>query len=164
MKKVLKLSGICIVLLILATSTSFAQDGDIKIGGGLIYGSEIEQLGLRADGYYSISEDWRAGVALGYFFPKNDINWFEIDLNANYVFHSDEDLSVYAIGGLNFMIVSFDIPGAGSNSNSEFGINLGGGLEYGIDFGSLFGELKYAGIGGDADQLVIGAGLRFNVN
>lgn len=47
-------------------------------------------------------------------------------------------------------------------SSSETGLNLGIGAEYKISFGSIFGELTYAGVGGDADQLVLGAGVRYN--
>lgn len=48
------------------------------------------------------------------------------------------------------------------NSISETGLNIGIGGEYKISFGTAFGELKYAGIGGDADQLVLGIGVRYN--
>lgn len=47
-------------------------------------------------------------------------------------------------------------------SNSETGLNLGIGAEYKVSFGSVFGELTYAGVGGEADQLVLGAGVRYN--
>jgi hypothetical protein len=42
-------------------------------------------------------------------------------------------------------------------------LNLGGGVEYALDFADLFGEVKLGGLGGDADQFVVGAGLRFPI-
>jgi len=36
------------------------------------------------------------------------------------------------------------------------------GCEFKIGFSSVFAELKFAGIGGNADQLVLGAGLRYD--
>lgn len=49
-----------------------------------------------------------------------------------------------------------------SGSDSETGLNLGIGGEYKMSFGSVFSELKYAGIGGAADQFVFGAGVRYD--
>ncbi|TVR17879.1 MAG: hypothetical protein EA391_03590 [Balneolaceae bacterium] len=48
-------------------------------------------------------------------------------------------------------------------SSSEFGLNMGAGAEYLINFGAIFGELRYSGLGGDADQLVFGAGIRIPI-
>ncbi len=48
-------------------------------------------------------------------------------------------------------------------SSSEFGFNIGVGTEYLINFGAIFGELRYSGLGGDADQLVFGAGIRIPI-
>jgi hypothetical protein len=41
-------------------------------------------------------------------------------------------------------------------------LNLGIGGEYKVSFGSVFSELKYAGIAGAADQIVFGAGVRYD--
>lgn len=167
MKKLL-FSGVLIIGFIFFSSTqATAQDADsdVKLGVGLIYGNQIENLGLRADGYYRVNDEFRAGVALGYFFPDNttfgDVNWFEIDFNGNYILNQEDDLMLYGLAGLNFLIQTVNFDAGGSESQTELGLNLGGGLEYKVDFGSIFGELKFAGIGGDADQLVLGGGLRF---
>lgn len=166
MKHIIKISGLLIALFILTTSTSFAQSGDINIGAGLIFGTEIEQPGIKADGYYTINEEFRAGVDIGYFFPDNfpggDINWFEFNLNGNYIFASEDELSAYALSGLNFSSLKIDFDNNGSSSNTEIGLNIGAGGEYALDFGALFAELKY--VISDADQLVVGAGVRFKVN
>jgi hypothetical protein len=55
---------------------------------------------------------------------------------------------------------SVDI-GFGTASDSEIGLNIGIGGETRLDFGSLFGEVKY--VLGNWDQLVLTAGLRFVV-
>src|SRR5699024_365082 len=143
------------------------SEGDVNIGVGLIYGSQVESIGLKVDGYYTINENFRAGAEIGYFFPdKTTIfgteiktNYFSIDLNGHYIFYNEDELMAYGLAGLN--ILSISVSGGGtSNSDSEVGLNLGAGIEYAVDFGNLFGELKFAGIGGDADQLVIAAGVR----
>ncbi len=81
-------------------------------------------------------------------------------------FYTDEEenLTAYGLGGLNFLNVSAKFESGGSSdtsSDSEVGLNLGAGLEYGLDFADLFGELKF--VFGDADQLNLGVGLRFPI-
>ncbi|MEX0647782.1 MAG: hypothetical protein WEA56_06750 [Balneolaceae bacterium] len=144
-----------------------------KAGVGLMYGSEIEQIGIRADGVYLINEDIRIVGDLGFFFPDKTefgggssftVTWWELNANGNYIFHADEEqgLTAYGLAGLNFTTVSVksdDGTNTATNSDTEVGLNLGAGLEYGLDFADLFGELKF--VLSDADQLNIGVGLRF---
>lgn len=165
MERLLSISGLIIGIFFAINTSGFAQDNEVKIGAGLIYGSEIETLGIRVDTYYRTNEKFRVGGALGYFFPNDvsggDINWFEIDLNGNYIFHEEEELTIYGLAGLNILIITTNPDVGDSDSNSEIGFNIGGGLEYALGFGAVFGELKFAGLGGDADQLVLGGGIRF---
>lgn len=162
-------------LFILTASTGFAQTGDIKIGGGLIFGSGVtgidpvdNDLGIKLDGIYTINEDFRAGANLGFYFPHEQNGFeqtvWELNFNGNYLFYSEEELLLYGLGGINITSISFDQSNQGysaSGSDSEFGLNIGGGLEYGVGFGDLFAELKY--VISDADQLAVGAGVRFGI-
>lgn len=172
--------GICVA----SNTSSFAQlsqPGDLKVGVGLAYGSEVENLGIKADGYYTINEQFRVGADLVYYFPDSQdfgsaettINYFGINFNGNYVFINEADMLVYGIAGINILNISVDSEGFGnggfgggsfSSSTTETGLNLGGGAEFGMGFGALFAELKFAGIGGDADQIVFGGGARFSLN
>lgn len=163
-----KITTLVFMVLFSVLAVQTAQAQFVKAGVGLMYGSEIERLGVRADGVYQINEEFRAVVDLGLFFPEEFGNttftWWELNANANYVFHADEEqgLTAYALGGLNYTTLKYkfdDGTNTSSSSNSEVGLNLGAGLEYGMGFGDLFGELKF--VIGDADQLNIGAGLRF---
>lgn len=178
MKKFISTLGLTVTLLLAVQATSMAQaqdpgespDGTIKVGGGLIYGTEIEQLGLKIDGYYTINEQFRAGADFGYFFPEDypggDLTWYEFNLNGNYIFTQEESLTAYGLAGLNFTTLDISADngdfGGFSTSTTETGLNIGAGGEYAMDFGSLFAELKY--VISDADQLVLGAGVRFVVN
>lgn len=148
----------------------------VKAGAGLMYGSEIEQLGIRGDAVYQINEEFRVVGDLGFYFPdKTDfgggasftVTWWELNANGNYIFHADAEqgLTAYALGGLNFTTIrvkSDTGSTSSSNSDTEVGLNIGAGIEYGLDFAELFGELKF--VLSDADQLNIGAGLRFPFN
>lgn len=163
----IKRSTLILIITFLITGISYAQEGTIEIGPGLVYGGQVEQLGIKVDGYYTINEDIRAGADLTYYFPDDlgggvTSNFFTIDLLGNYFLYSKDELSAYGLAGLNFAFAS--VSGNGfSGSNNEVGLTLGGGAEYMMDFGNIFGELRLAGLGGDADQLVIGAGVRFQL-
>jgi len=164
MKKIIRISYLVFGLFLAFNLSNYAQaqDGRIQVGPGLAYGNEAENLGISVDGYYTINDQFRAGAAFTYFFPENDINHYTIDLNGNYIFHEDEQLMAYAIAGLNIFTYSWDIAGV-DDSETELGLNVGAGIEYGLNVGNLFGELKLTGIAGDADQLVLGAGIRFDI-
>lgn len=173
MKKLLTVGILVTGLILLSNTNLYAQGeaGDISIGGGLGYGTEIESLGIQAGGVYVINEEFRGAVDLIYYFPNDefgyDFTWFEINANAHYLFVTEDDLIAYALGGLNIATLKFDYPdnqffGGGSVSESEVGLNIGAGLEYDVDFAKLYAELKYAL--SSADQLVISAGLRFPIN
>lgn len=173
MKRAITIVCLIIGFLFAANTATFAQMEDdeenIDVGVGLVYGSQIESLGITADAYYAINNNLRVGGGLTYFFPEDtpgaNVNWFSVDLNGHYFLYSEDQLDIYGLAGLNILIqsVNYDNNQFDDTSNSEVGLNIGGGVEYALDFADLFGELKLAGLGGDADQLVLGAGLRFNL-
>ncbi|MDR9418458.1 outer membrane protein [Gracilimonas sp.] len=164
---------------VLAFQNSQAQF--VKAGVGLMYGTEIEQPGIRVDGVYQINEEIRAVADFGFYLPDETESsgggvtstttstYWELNLNGNYIFSSDTEsgMTAYALAGLNYLNFNVDSEASGggftgstSFSDSEVGLNVGAGIEYALDFGDLFGEAKY--VIGDFDQLNIGAGLRFN--
>lgn len=169
MKKYLSKYALIAIVAVLAIGTSnlSAQEGNIVVGPGLVYGSEVENLGIKVDGYYTINEQFRAGLDLVFYLPDSegnvDVNYFGFNINGNYIFYSEDELMAYALAGINILRVKVE-GGGGSATDSETGLNLGAGIEYAQSFGSLFGELRLAGLGGDADQFVIGAGVRFGIN
>ena len=165
------------------TDSAFAQteEEDIVLGAGLTFGSGVgaagldNDLGIRVDGYYTVTPEIRAGADFTFYFPASegdvDLTVWELNFNGNYIFLEEDGLMVYGIGGINITGLTVDTPEqsfggqtfGGSSSISEFDLNLGEGAEYALDFANLFGELKLGGLGGDADQFVLGAGLRFPI-
>lgn len=182
MKKIL------VVLAIALASVQFSQaqtsEGDISIGGGLAFGTGVapslfsslnNSLGIQLGGYYTITESkLRAGLDFIYYFPDSeggtDFKVWELNANAHYIFLEEEDFFVYGIGGLSITNVEISYQAdeffgfGGDYSESEIGLNLGVGIEYNLGFANFYGEAKYGNLGGDADQLVISAGLRFLLN
>jgi hypothetical protein len=200
----MKKTFIQIIILLLAFLFIKDAQAQFSAGGGILYGFDIERIGFRADGLYKINDNWRAAADFGYYMPESEfgvkVTWWELNLNAHYVFLEHEVFRAYALAGINY--IKFNVtedntspgllPGtdffaktaakeAGfeseeppilmnsdsfftsfSYSGSETGLNIGAGGEYKVGFGSVFAELKLAGIGGNADQLVFGAGVRYD--
>ena len=183
MKKLLTI--LFVTILLFGTSSFFnsaeaqTEEGDIKLGVGLAFGSGVgfagldNDLGIRVDGYYAVTPEIRAGADFTFYFPKSegdvDLTVWELNFNGNYIFLDEDGLLVYALAGINITGISIDVPSVntgfgtfgGSSSDSEFGLNLGGGLEYALDFADLFAEAKLGNLGGNADQFALGVGLRF---
>jgi opacity protein-like surface antigen len=72
----------------------------------------------------------------------------------------EETTTVYGLAGLNYAtqkvtVLNTDV------SNSELGFNLGGGAEFGVGFGSIYLEAKYAL--STFDQLAVSGGVRFSL-
>lgn len=145
------------------------MEGEQTLGGGLIYGSEIEKLGLQLTYLYFMTAAIAIGGDLSFFFPEtidfigSTFKQTLITLNvvAHYVVFSTLILRAYVLAGLNYAIfrskTSGEI-GSFSDSSSEIGLNLGGGIEYALAAGLLYLELKY--IISNFDQLVISVGYR----
>lgn len=161
----LNLACVVIIFGLLAAAETKAQ---VNAGGGLAYGTEVEGLGLHLNGFYDIPnhEEIRAGAEFTYYFPESfdggSVRYSEFNINGHYRFFENDDIAAYGLGGLNYMTytVSYDenFLGFSGGSTSKVGLNIGAGAEYGVNFGSLFGELKF--VISDFDQLVISFGAR----
>jgi len=162
MKKILLSVLLVLGLITLGNNSAEAQVGEFKLGGGLLYGSEVESVGLQVNGVYRFTEEWAGQADLGLYFPGDDTgldSFWEINANAQYLFAMEQDYHFYGLGGLNVTTAEVSVI---NESNSELGINIGAGGEYHLENFSLFGELKY--VISDFDQIVLGAGLRFPLN
>lgn len=55
-----------------------------RVGGGLAYGTEIENVGINGNAQFFVKENIAIAPGFVFFFPKDfgivDINWFDIDL------------------------------------------------------------------------------------
>lgn len=175
MKKLLTIGILIIGLSLFSNTNLYAQgeSGDVSIGGGLGFATEIESLGFQIGGTYQINEEFRGAADIIIYLPGDqgggvvDVNWFEFNANAHYLFQNEEDLMLYALGGLNFTRVSIDFPqneffGGGNVSDTETGLNLGAGLEYNVGFGNLYAEAKY--VISSADHLAVTGGVRIPIN
>ncbi len=158
MKRLLSTSAFILTLICLFHTTGFAQDRPFQVGVGLLYGSEIEELGIQANLNYPVLENIELAPDISIYFVDDDgdvDNFWELNLNGHYFLSSQEQYNVYGLAGLNLATIGNSFT---DDSETEIGINIGVGSEYYMDAFSLFGELKY--VLSDFDQLVIGVGAR----
>lgn len=156
MKTVLKFSVLIIGMVILNTHESEAQ---VKAGVGAAFASEIEQVGIQGDLQYRFSKRpaFRIGGDLIYYFPKDDHEFIEANLNGAYIFYQEFMFKSYLFTGLHLAQLTKNFSN-GSVKNRTIGANVGLGAEY--DFGGLlaYGDLKY--VFSEFDQPVFSIGLR----
>lgn len=128
--------------------------GQIKVGAHLGYSTDISNVGFGIDGVYSINEKFDIAADLD-FYPKKDfVSWTAVNANVHYNFVSSETgPAFYALGGLQMLFATVKIDmgylGTVEDTNSDFGLNLGGGTCYPVsDKISIFGEAKITIING----------------
>ena len=145
---------------------------DQLVGGALVYGSQIERLGVQLSYFYFLTAVLAVGGDLTLFFPdsvtafgvKTTQTLFALNVLAHYILYTSAVMRAYALGGLNLAIFRFKSSGSGlsiSDSSSELGLKIGGGIEYALAAGFLFLELSYAI--SNFDQLVVAAGYRIPI-
>ena len=143
--------------------SAFAQKGIQAAGVHLSYGTEIESFGIGLKYQYNITDNIRLEPSMNYFFENNDIDQFDINANAHYLFPMASNVRVYPLAGLTFARWSFPqlIGGKFSNDATRLGINIGGGAEMDItDKLMLNFELKYQLVN-DFDQAIFNLGIAY---
>lgn len=80
MKKLLTILFVIIFLFGMSaidqTATAQTQEGDFKVGAGLVFGSGVgfgsldNDLGIRVDGYYAFTPEIRGGGDFTFYFQK----------------------------------------------------------------------------------------------
>jgi hypothetical protein len=130
---------------------SYGDDVEFGVGGGVTFGL----------GSLTTNSGIRAEATFDYFFPGNNLKYWEINGNALMDIKSVQ--SLYVGAGLNYANFSFDDEGfceiiACDLSSSEIGLNLLAGWNFSGSKGP-FVQAKFEVGGGE--QLVISGGIRF---
>ena len=156
---------------------SLAQQGGKSAGAHLAFGfgDDISNVGFGAKFRYGVTDPIRLEGAFTIFTPKALESWgdaratvsmWDFSVNAHYLYTMSEQLTLYPLAGLGMMGVrsKAEVPGWGSTSASasEFGLNIGGGVDYALtEQWALNGELKFR-FGGDWGRTIIGLGATYS--
>ena len=151
MKKILTL--VCALMLGIGFAQAQVHQGETAVGLNLVYGSEIESMGIGPRFQYGILDQLRAEVGLNYFFEHNHMSWWDVNIN--------ERLFIYPLAGLNYTMVDYKGDLNEKGEENHVGLNLGAGIEY--ELTEHFGvNLEYRHtIIRKVDQGVIGLGLNY---
>ena len=126
------------VMLVLAVILGFAAGAnaqtDSKMAAGinlnLGLGDSYTNFGVGAKYQYAFTDHWRGEADFNYFFKKDHTSFWDIDLNAQYLFHlGNGGVNLYPLAGLGFYNNKFDGWG-GSVSDNSLGVNYGVGVEF----------------------------------
>ena len=141
-----------VIVAALISMTAFAQQGDKAVGARLVYGSEIEKLGLGIVGQYGITNEVRGDASL-FYYPDSDFSAFEFNANAHYLLGNDS-VTFYPFAGLNITNIK--------HVATKPGLNVGCGIEFPLTDKLVFAaEAKYIIAKKGFAQFVIGGGLNF---
>ncbi len=158
---------------ILSVSLSTNVSAQVSIGGGIVYGFDIEEIGIQASGTYNLSPEMRIGGDIIYWLVGDESimgeSWsstfVEVNANFNYIFYDENDLSIYGLGTLGIHYASFDydfsfngFDESFSESDTELGLGLGVGFEYNLGSVVLYSEPRIFLTG--FDQFALSAGVR----
>jgi len=152
--------ALLLLLLVAGSLTTYAQS---VVGGGLAYGTDIEEPGIFVEGEFYVKSNFSIAPDIIIYFvddaPGVNRGFWEFNANINYYF-TEGSAQVYGIGGLNYATATVDIDGFGKNSNSELGINLGIGSNFDINSSIMpFAEFKFTI--SEFDQAVLKFGLKY---
>ncbi|MCK5169770.1 MAG: outer membrane beta-barrel protein [Bacteroidales bacterium] len=166
-----KLIIITVLLSSVFTIKSNAQE--IKLGGGLIIGTDLPPLGLQFKGTYGMDmllENLSGSLEFAIFFPSSKNNYdhsrWSIDVDGNYIFWNASGFDFYAIAGLNITHYAKKYTGALVNIPDDIGtkpgLNAGAGVNYKFSSNlSAFSEVKY--VLSNFDQAAFNFGVLFEL-
>ena len=115
---------ICMMLMSVAT---FAQQGKMTVG---IHGDYMidspKNFGIGANVGYEVLNNVRGVAEFNYFFKKDYVSMWNVDVNAEYLFKAGDAFTISPLAGVSLLGLSWE----GGGSDSELGLNLGAGVEY----------------------------------
>ena len=159
-----------VLMMAMTLMMGHAESGEWNVGGQVVYGSKAETAGIGLHVKNCLTDAVRASLSGNYYLKHEGVSAFDINLEANYLFGLGERVRVYPLAGVVLGIwhadgidvsyggMDFSADGA---TDSKFGANLGGGIDYLVsDHFGLNAEVKYQIIS-HASQVVFGIGASY---
>ncbi|MDR2424246.1 MAG: porin family protein [Prevotellaceae bacterium] len=154
MKKVflLKRAAIAVIVAMSINLSASAQEkGDMAVVGSLALGTgdELTNYGIGAKFQYTVMTPLRMEGSFTYFLPKkwgiaglveSKLSMWDLSVNANWLFSVTDKLRVYPLAGVGIFgtktsaeVNAGELGSFGDSvSSSEFGFNLGAGLDFNL--------------------------------
>jgi len=159
MKKYLLILGMMLV-----STVTFAEEGDKWVGihfnGG--FRSGYTNFGLGGKFQYEIKPNLRLEGAANYFFKRDGVSMWDVNVNVHYLIHLGDRANVYPIIGPTLMTWKGDNSVVDiTDYTTKFGFNGGAGIEYILnDHLKVNFDFKYQYIK-DIDRPVISIGASY---
>lgn len=133
------------------------QSAHIKLN----YATEREQVGIGAQARLGITQNLRISPDAIIYFPKNHTTALDVNANLEYAIPLQSNASLYPLAGISMVNTRYSYKGI-SNSNTEFGFNLGAGFDYNFSSKNYVNiEYRYTFNDWDFSSFSIGYGFRF---
>ncbi|MEO1256073.1 MAG: hypothetical protein AAFY41_14480 [Bacteroidota bacterium] len=151
-----------VIFLVMGNVVSAQEQGLIRATAGIAYGTEIEELGINIGGEYLITDIISGGLSYTSFFTPDPVSFSSINIDGRYYFLTDGPY-VFGLLGLGIVRTKIEVPGffgGGTVSDSETGLNIGGGALFPFtdNLGALT-QLKFNTVGDG--QFVIQGGITY---
>lgn len=105
--------------------------GEIAAGVQFAFGagSGITNIGVGAKFQWNVIDRLRIEPSFNYFFKKDLVSMWDFNANVHYQFVLSDKIVLYPLAGLSVLGVTANYLGY-SASGSEFGLNVGGGVDF----------------------------------
>lgn len=141
----------------------------LLVGGGPLYGDDIEEFGANFRVYTFIGDKICFGPEFTAFGKHNitvdgdpaELGLWEVNFNGHYIFEVSEGLGLYPVAGLNYSKETETIEGHGDVVEDAFGVNLGLGIHY--EFNKLIFYTEYDRLFSDLSQNSFTVGVLFHL-
>lgn len=162
-----------VIFAVLMSTTMFAQEGSMFVGGHVNYGiySNRNEFGLGGKFQYEFIDQWRGEASANYYFEQNDISSWDFSANLHYILPLDRGFQLYPLAGICFDYIHAKIQyldierkiQSYIRTTSRIGMNLGCGIEYPLNNSfKINAEAKYQIIQGYS-RPVISVGFSYAI-
>jgi len=105
------------------------------IGGGVVFTSNTNDVGVQLKSQVSFGKSWRAEASLDGYSTNNNRDFYgDFNLNANFIFTDVESIELHALLGGSVFFGSISTLGfVPPTSQLAAGVNVGAGMQYEIN-------------------------------
>lgn len=158
-----KAAIVAIAMVTMSMAANAQVKGDKAAGANIVFGSgdSYSNIGIGAKFQYNVTDPIRLEGSFTYFLEKDYVSMWDLSVNGHWLFPVADQITVYPLAGLSILGSKVNFGGLASASNSELGVNLGGGIDYKLNSKTILNaELKYKA-GDHWNRLLLSAGVAF---